>query len=98
MAMMTIVHLCFVRITPIGVPPRCFQKGENEMDQYTLNMLNHQTRVANGCIDTRPGAYGNGGEGHYQRSGVYTSQSRIDDHNRRVFSQNNGQLREKDRW
>lgn len=23
--MMTIVHLCFVRITPIGVPPRCFQ-------------------------------------------------------------------------
>lgn len=24
-AMMTIVHLCFVRITPIGVPPRCFQ-------------------------------------------------------------------------
>lgn len=67
------------------------------MDQYTLNMLNHQTRVAKGCIDTRPGAYGNGGEGHYQRNGVYTPQDRIDDHNRRVFFNKNGMYREKDR-
>jgi hypothetical protein len=36
--------------------------------------------------------------GHYGRNGVYTSQASIDDHNRRVFAANNGQLREKDRW
>ena len=72
------------------------KKGENKM-AANFEYLNYLTRAANGCIDTRPGAYGNGGEGHYQRNGVYTPQSRIDDHNRRVFYSNNGLYREKDR-
>ena len=57
---------------------------------FNQELLNYQTRIANGCIDTRTGAYDSGERGYYASCGYTTHQSRVDRHNDYVYRQNNG--------
>ena len=56
-----------------------------------FDYLNWQTRVANGSVDTRSGAYDGGERGYYASNGHRVSQSTIDRNNDRAFYENNGQ-------
>ena len=60
---------------------------------FNQDYLNYQTRLANGCIDTRPGAYDSGERGFYEQHsgrGGFTSQATVDRHNDYVYKNNNG--------